>query len=177
MVELLQIATLERVDTMKKLFVIRHAKSSWKDESLNDFDRPLNKRGKIDAPLMAKKLKKMGIKPDIILASPALRTKTTAQIIASELNSSKLIRYDDELYEADAQTLMNKIREIGSNHETIFLVGHNPGLSDFLNILVGFDENLPTCAIAQIDIDCEDLKELDRTCSKLVSLNYPKMYK
>ena len=177
MVELLQIATLERVDTMKKLFVIRHAKSSWKDESLNDFDRPLNKRGKLDAPLMAKKLKKMGIKPDIILASPALRTKTTAQIIASELKSSKLIRYDEELYEADAQTLMNKIKDIGSNHETIFLVGHNPGLNDFLNILVGFTENLPTCAIAEIDIDCEDLKELNETCSKLVSLKYPKMYK
>jgi phosphohistidine phosphatase len=131
---------------MKNFFVIRHAKSSWKDENLEDFDRPLNKRGEIDAPLMAKHLKKRGIKPDLILCSPALRTKTTAQIIAKELDCIKLIQYDKELYEADEKTIFAKLIEINENLMTVFIIGHNPGLNDFLSTIVGFDENFPTCA-------------------------------
>jgi phosphohistidine phosphatase len=95
---------------------------------------------------MAKHLKKRGIKPDLILCSPALRTKTTAQIIAKELDCIKLIQYDKELYEADEKTIFAKLIEINENLMTVFIIGHNPGLNDFLSTIVGFDENFPTCA-------------------------------
>ena len=76
---------------MKKLYIIRHAKSSWKDTALDDFKRPLSKRGRKDAPFMAKKLKQKGVMPDVIISSPATRAKTTAELIAKELNFKKLI--------------------------------------------------------------------------------------
>ena len=114
---------------MKKLYLIRHAKSSWKNLSLDDFERPLNKRGKCDAPFMGELLRAKNILPDLILASSALRAKSTAEIIAKKLKASKKIVFDADIYEASSSTLESIISSIDDKYNTLFLVGHNPGLN------------------------------------------------
>ena len=159
---------------MKKLYIIRHAKSSWKDTALDDFKRPLNKRGQIDAPFMAKKLKQKGIMPDIIISSPALRAKTTAELIAKELNYKKQIIYDANLYEASTNNIFDTIKKIDESNRIVFLIGHNPSLNMFVETLVNFQENIPTCGIIELEVDCELFKDFDATCTKLLSFNFPK---
>ena len=151
---------------MKKLYLIRHAKSSWKDLFVDDFDRPLNKRGKKDAPLMGKRLKEKGIKPDLIISSPALRAKTTAQVIAKELGFKEIV-YDEKIYEAEEETLYEIVKNLDSRYKTVFLVGHNPGLNMLAEKLVGLNDNIPTCGVVEIDLDAR----------RLISFEYPKMYK
>ena len=106
---------------MKKLYIIRHAKSSWKDLMLSDFERPLNKRGNSDAPLMGKVLKKRGIFPHAILSSPANRAKTTAEIIAKEISFHQPIIYNKNIYEASALTLEGVLTSLDDNYETVFI--------------------------------------------------------
>ena len=114
---------------MKKIYLIRHAKSTWKNLSLDDFERPLNKRGKCDTPFMGELLRAKNILPDLILASPALRAKSTAEIIAQKLNVLKKIHFDANIYEANSNTLESIITQIDDKYNNIFLVGHNPGLN------------------------------------------------
>ena len=159
---------------MKKLYIIRHAKSSWKDTTLDDFERPLNKRGQKDAPFMAKILKQKDVIPDIIISSAALRAKTTAELIAKELNYNKQITYDAALYEADTNNIFDTIRDIDESCNIVFLIGHNPSLNAFVQALVNFQENIPTCGIIELEVDCELFKDFDATCTKLLSFNFPK---
>jgi len=162
---------------MKKLYIIRHAKSSWKDETLNDFDRPLNKRGKKDTPFMANILKQKGVFPDVIISSPAQRAKSTAQLIAKELNFTKQIKYNETLYEADINDLFTAIQKIDEPCDIIFLIGHNPSLNMFAKSLVDLKENIPTCGIVEIEVHCEYFKNFNSTCIKLLSFKFPKKYK
>ena len=159
---------------MKKLYIIRHAKSSWKDETLDDFERPLNKRGQKDAPFMAKILKQKNVIPDIIISSAALRAKITAELIAKELNYNKQITYDATLYEADTNNIFDTIRDIDKSCNIVFLIGHNPSLNAFVQALVNFQENIPTCGIIELEIDCEYFKDFNSTCTKLLSFDFPK---
>ena len=162
---------------MKKLYIIRHAKSSWKDLAADDFDRPLNKRGEKDAPFMGKILKKKGVKPDIIISSPALRAKTTAEVIAQEIGFKKPILYIEKIYEAEVEDLYDVVRDIDEKYKTVFIIGHNPGLNMFVESLVGFHENIPTCGIIELEIDCKNNKDISALCSKYISFDYPKRYK
>ena len=154
----------------KKLFLLRHAKSSWKDFSIRDFDRPLNKRGKHDAPMMAERMKERGIKPDIILSSPAKRAKSTSKYFSKELESG--IRYDDSIYESTVLRLREIIKEAFEKYDTIMLVGHNPSITVLANAISGrYIDNIPTCGIAGFEFDSGDI---DTANAALLFFDYPK---
>jgi len=159
---------------MKKLYMIRHAKSSWSDISLDDFDRPLNSRGKENVKLMGKRLKKQGVSPDIIISSPALRAKTTAKEIAKKLDYSKDIVFKKEIYEAESKTLHTILTRIDDKYSSAFLIGHNPDFNMSAEEYVGFEENIPTCGIVEISFDCDSWAQIGSDNAKLVSFDYPK---
>ena len=163
---------------MKKLFLIRHAKSSWQETDLKDFDRPLNQRGLRDAPLMGKLLRKKGIKPDLILTSSANRAFTTAKIIAEEIDYPiNSIIDEKEIYEADALDLMEIIRNIDDEADSIFLFGHNPSLTYLSNHLSNQRiENIPTCGISEIEFQIDSWRELKPESGNMVNFEYPKKY-
>ncbi len=158
---------------MKRLYIIRHAKSSWDDESLNDFDRPLNKRGKANAPMMGSRLKENGVMPDIIISSPAKRAKSTAEIIAKEVGYKNILFLDD-IYEATPKTLYKILSSLDDNNGVVFLVGHNPSLNELAMQLIGFDDNIPTCGIVGIEFRCKKWAEIAPENAKLFSFDYPK---
>ena len=159
---------------MKKLFLIRHAKSSWEDFGLDDFDRPLNNRGEKDAPFMGKLLKKKKPRPDLIISSPALRTKLTAQIMAKEIGYDEKIVFDKTIYEAPLSNLKRAINNIDDS----FCIGHNPGLHELAHDLCDIDvDNIPTCAIVEIEFDVDSWDKVAKKNAKLISYEYPKKYK
>ena len=162
---------------MKKVYLVRHAKSSWKDSSQDDFERPLNKRGKLDAPLMGAKLHDKKIVPDIILSSPALRAKTTAEIIAKKIEYKKEIVYKKNIYEASASTLHKILTKIADKNRVAFLFGHNPSLNELAEKYINFNENIPTCGIVEIEFDCDSWVDISVKNAKMVSFDYPKKYK
>lgn len=159
---------------MRRLFVIRHAKSSWKDTSISDFNRPLNKRGEENAPMMGERLKKRGIKPDIILSSPALRAKTTAEIIAKKVNYKKEIVLDEDIYASMDMILHKIIKKTDDKNETLFIFGHNPDLEMLVEKYVDFNEDLVTCGVVEIEFKCKSWKDISRKNAKLISYDYPK---
>lgn len=163
---------------MKTLFLIRHAKSSWENISLNDFDRPLNERGKKNAPKMGEVLAAKKIIPDLIISSPAKRAIKTAQIIADKLGykKNKIVKAQ-EIYEADVNTLLSLITRINADYNTVMLFGHNPGITEFLNYLTSANiANIPTCGVAQIKFDFSDWNETSKDTGELVYYDIPRNY-
>lgn len=163
---------------MKKLFLIRHAKSDWSDTSLNDFDRPLNKRGLREAPFMAKLLKNRDEKPDLIICSPSNRTKQTLEYFIKELEYKKdEVVFKEKLYVASFDNLLKIIRNIDDSYEIVCLIGHNPGICDLVNYLLGKSfENIPTCGIVQINFDVKKWVDISKNNSELIFFKHPKMY-
>lgn len=162
---------------MKKLILIRHAKSDWSNPLSEDFLRPLNKRGKKNAPLMAKVLKEKNIRPDLIISSPSIRTKQTLEYFIKELNYNDEVRFEESIYEAPYENLLKVIKDIPNIHKTVFLMGHNPGLCDLTNFLVDKSfENIPTCGVVEIDFDVKNWKDISKENSNLISFKYPKKY-
>lgn len=161
---------------MKRLFIIRHAKSDWTNPDLDDFDRPLNERGKKDLPFMAKRVAKKEICPDLIISSPAFRARKTAKGFAKEIGYCEKIMYNEYLYEASLKTILDVLNFIDDEYDDIFLVGHNPGLNLLAFYLIDFNENLPTCGILEIVFKCDSWREVCRKNAKLVSFDYPKKY-
>ncbi|MCF6310176.1 MAG: histidine phosphatase family protein [Sulfurimonas sp.] len=161
---------------MKKLYIIRHAKSSWKDMELDDYNRPLNKRGKANAPFMGSILKKQKVQPDIIISSPVLRAKTTAKIIAKEVKYSKKIVFRDDMYESSPSRLHKILTKIDDKHSIAFLFGHNPELNMLAENYVDFDENIVTCGVVEIEFDCNKWIDISAKNATLVSFDYPKKY-
>ncbi|HEY3291931.1 MAG TPA: histidine phosphatase family protein [Anaerolineae bacterium] len=137
---------------MKALTLIRHAKSSWDDTSLADKLRPLNERGLRDAPLIGRRLAEHGAKPDLMMASPALRALTTAQLIADEVGYPRGdIKLDDRLYEALADGLLAVIRGLDDHWQQVFMVCHNPAVADLASRLTsGKISQMPTCSIVTL---------------------------
>jgi phosphohistidine phosphatase len=162
---------------MKILYIIRHAKSSWEDISLSDFERPLNKRGEKDAPFMGKVLKELHVRPDIVYSSPALRAKMTAEIITKEVHYDKDILFVDAIYEADVRTLHEFITTIDDENSIVFLFGHNTSLNEVAYKYVGFNENIPTCGVVSIVFDIENWSEISERNAKFLSFDYPKKYR
>lgn len=162
---------------MKKLILIRHAKSDWSNPLSEDFLRPLNKRGKKNAPLMAKVLKEKNIRPDLIISSPSIRTKQTLEYFIKELNYNDEVRFEESIYEAPYENLLKVIKDIPNIHKTVFLMGHNPGLCDLTNFLVDKNfENIPTCGIVEIDFNAKSWQDISKENSNLISFEYPKKY-
>jgi len=159
---------------MKKLYIIRHAKSSWKDLELDDFDRPLNKRGKLNAPFMGEKLKNKKVHPDIILSSPALRTKTTAEIIAKKVKYTKKIVFNEYIYESTPSTLNMILTMIDDKNNIAFLLGHNPEINMLAENYVDFYENIVTCGVVEIEFDCKKWVHISKNNARLISFDYPK---
>lgn len=163
---------------MRTLTLIRHAKSSWKDSTLNDFDRPLNKRGTHDAPLMGRLLHQQGIAFDLLVTSPALRALTTARLIAEALGyPERNLNIQPELYDADIKQLLAVIHRLPDQASAVGLVAHNPGLTGLCNYLSGENiENLPTCALASISFDLDSWEAVWRDSGRLVRYEYPRKY-
>lgn len=161
---------------MKHLYIIRHAKSSWKDSSIPDIERPLNKRGKISAPVIGNALSSKGTKVDLIICSPAKRTKQTAQIIAEKIGYKNEIIFIDKLYAADLFEILAQLKGIDEAIKNLMVVGHNPGITDLLNFLSNSNiDNIPTCGVIKLEIE-KPWKDIDENCARLLFFIYPKMF-
>lgn len=160
---------------MLELFLIRHAKSSWKDLTLDDFERPLNKRGKYSALFMSEKLLERGVVPDIILCSPAKRAKATCKPLSKLLKVSN-IHFAPLIYEASMTDLYKIIKNISSSHQKVFLIGHNPELNALAYELVQHQENIPTCGIVHIKFHAQSWEQITPECAKMVHFYFPKQY-
>jgi len=162
---------------MKTLYLVRHAKSSWKNQGLTDFDRPLNKRGKRDAPLMGEVLNDKKINPDFIISSSAKRAKKTATEIAAKIGFPlKKISFNDEIYEASMSTLMGLLKKLNDKYESVMIFGHNPGLTVLNNhISKHYIDNIPTCGIVALQFN-KKWSELDKNSCGHIFFEHPKMY-
>lgn len=147
---------------MKHLFLIRHAKSSWKDAGAADIERKLNHRGKKNAPDMGKRLRKRNFIPDLIISSPAKRALSTAKMIAEEVGyDPKDIRIDTKLYEASYEGFLSVIHSIEEDFSNVFIVGHNPSITEVINELGDHRiENAPTCAVTGIAFNATHWNEI-----------------
>jgi len=163
---------------LKRLYLIRHAKSSWKDSGLMDFDRPLNNRGKKDAPFMGKRLKKYSVKPDSLISSPAKRALKTAKIVASEIDFPKeKIVTDKLIYEGSVNDLFNLIHDLDNSFENVMLFGHNPDFTSLANYLSTYPvSNIPTCGIFCVDFNAKLWSEIKGKKGKFVFFDYPKKH-
>ena len=161
---------------MKTLTIVRHAKSSWNDRSLRDRDRPLNKRGERDAPTMGQRIADAGIRPSLILSSPAVRAWTTAKVIAQQLSyPGEFLQQESALYHASVNDLLDVIVAQDDGFNSLMIVGHNPGLTDFVDFLSpGLTYNLPTAGVVSFNIDQDDWKLHEQPTTQLVLHDYPK---
>lgn len=162
---------------MKTLYLIRHAKSSWKHANLDDFDRPLNERGLADAPFMAAKMKELGMQVDALVSSPAKRALSTAQFFARELAipSDRLLT-KQALYLPTTHQTLEVINGLSSEWNSVALFGHNPGFSDLLDYLSSGSFDMPTCAVAKLYFPLNDWNLVSNGGAELVSYHYPKQF-
>jgi phosphohistidine phosphatase len=162
---------------MKILTLVRHAKSDWKDTSLSDRQRPLNGRGKRDAPEMGSRIVEHNIRPSLIIASPAVRAWTTAKIIASEISyPTEFLQREESLYLASLNDLLDAVVAQDNGFSSLMVVGHNPGMTDFANFLVpGLTNNLPTAGVVSVQIEGDDWGLYRQPPAKLVAYDYPKL--
>lgn len=143
---------------MKTLMLMRHAKSSWDHPHQTDHDRPLNKRGRKDAPEMGERFARDGIKPETIITSTAERAKETALKVMEAAHWTSPLIMRSELYHATSHIWLSVLRELES--DSVIAFGHNPGISEFVNLLAQESVSMPTAAVAFIEIDIDDWKEL-----------------
>jgi phosphohistidine phosphatase len=165
---------------MLKLFLLRHAKSSWKDSALDDFDRPLKDKGVNEALFIGNVYRKIYDKvPDAIISSPAIRAIETAKIFAKEIGypEDKIV-LQQEIYEATHEALVRVLRSISEKYKRVVIVGHNPGFTELANYIIdGVDiDNIPTCGLVGIKIDTKKWVEVGERSGKLISFEYPKKY-
>lgn len=162
---------------MKTLYLARHAKSFWGDQSIPDFDRPLNKRGKRDAPFMGEVLNDKKIRLDLIISSPSKRTKKTAMEIAAKIGYlEKKIVYNEDLYEASSNTIIKFIKKLDERNQSVMIFAHNPGLTMLNNHISNhYIDNIPTCGIVALQTD-KDWSEIDKNSCKFLFFEYPRLY-
>jgi phosphohistidine phosphatase len=159
----------------KILYLVRHAKSSWKNPELNDSERPLNKRGKHDAPLVGKLLKQKNEIPELLISSTAKRALKTAEYFAEEFHINKKIIREESLYMAGINDFISIIENIEDSVNSVMLFGHNPGISDFANYVTGSDiENMSTAGTARIDFNINSWKHCRKTKGELRFFISPK---
>jgi len=160
---------------MKTLILMRHAKSGWKDPDLEDRERPLNKRGKKDAPMMGKLLVEKELIPQIILSSSAVRARLTAEAVIEATDFKGEVRFLDSLYLGEPGAYLGELQHLPESVERVLVVGHNPGLESLLQILSGQVESLPTAAISHLVLPIKAWSELNgATEGDLVELLCPR---
>jgi len=148
----------------RRLLLMRHAKSDWADQSLSDHDRPLNKRGRRDAPRVADWIRQLGDLPSLILCSSAMRTRQTAELLTETWSGGAAenvaIRATDSLYLAAAETIFNVICTAHDDAAGLLVIGHNPGMAALVAGLTGQHRDMPTAAVAVFDVDVDDWTDL-----------------
>jgi phosphohistidine phosphatase len=167
---------------MKTLTVMRHAKSSWGDAGLNDFDRPLNARGRKAAAEIGKELRHRGIRFDAVIASPAMRVRETLTDLASGYGADFDVRFDPRIYEAMVDHLLTIVREISEDVSAPLLVGHNPGLQNLVLELAREDSNrrhhleakFPTAAVAILHLPARHWQDVETSSAEIAGLILPK---
>ncbi|MFC3559388.1 SixA phosphatase family protein [Pedobacter jamesrossensis] len=158
----------------KQLLLVRHGKSDWGNLDLKDFDRPLNKRGKENAPEMAERLINRDFKFDLIVSSPAKRAKSTAKYFAEAYHIED-IQYEESIYEANVRTLLKIVNDFDDSANTIIMFGHNPGFTDFANELSDADiYNIPTAGMVLISFPFDSWKMVSKGTGELIFFDYPK---
>lgn len=135
---------------MKTLFLLRHAKSSWNDPALADFDRPLNDRGQKAAELVGKFMAKQNVNIDLVICSPAVRARQTIELVLRAAKRSAELRFDQRVYEASPTRLLEIISQVEDDRKSVLLVGHNPGMEELLGLLTGAEQHMPTAALAKV---------------------------
>ena len=164
---------------MKTLTIVRHAKSSWDHPGLSDRERPLNKRGERDAPLMGQRVWEHSIRPSLIISSPATRAWATARIIAAAITYPvEFLQREKSLYHASVDAILDVIVAQDPGFNSLMVVGHNPGLTDFANYLSpGLTNNLPTAGVVSVEFDQDDWDLFARPPTKLLLYDYPKKHR
>lgn len=162
---------------MKTLYIVRHAKSSWGDFTLPDFERPLNDRGKNDAPMMAKRLLKRNVQIDAFISSPAKRALKTCKLFCKEFEfpEEKIVKVD-VLYHAPRETFYEVIEKIDDRYKRAAIFSHNPGITDFVNSLsqeLRID-NMPTCAVLALSADVNQWEDFRKGSKTILFFDYPK---
>jgi phosphohistidine phosphatase len=137
---------------MKSLPVLRHAKSSWKHPNLSDHDRPLNKRGKRDAPRMGRLLKKENLVPDIIISSTAIRARATAEAVAKASGYKGDITFNRSLYASGPQAYIDVLHDLSDEYVRVLIIGHNPGMEGLVEMLTGEIHLRPTCSLVHVKL-------------------------
>jgi phosphohistidine phosphatase len=163
---------------MKTLYLVRHAKSSWKYPNLDDFERPLNKRGRKNAPFMGKILKKLKVAPDLVMSSPANRAATTARIIAAAINYPlEDIVYSEAIYEFSENALIRVIKQIEDTVNNAMVVGHNPAINGLANYIGDQPiSNIPTCGVFCVELDISSWTKIGEHCGKSKFFEFPKKH-
>ncbi|MDF9393229.1 MULTISPECIES: SixA phosphatase family protein [Methylococcus] len=163
---------------MKELLLIRHAKSAWDDASLSDRDRPLNERGKRDAPFMGSLLRFRGVEPDYMVSSPARRARKTARLIASEVGYDKdAIVIADELYLGGRRAIVRLVQALDDKNGRVYMIGHNPDLSEAASCLSGESlGEMPTCGIVAIEFPVDRWSHVMEGAGRLKFFDYPKKH-
>jgi len=159
---------------MKTLYLLRHAKSSWKDASLRDFDRPLKGRGREAAQRIGQRLALEKLREPLVICSPAARARETAELVLQSANLSVAEQFDERIYEASLRDLWQVVTEIPNEKDVALLVGHNPGFEELLAFLTGEHRRMPTCALAKIGFEAASWKDLKGGEGKLESFVVPK---
>lgn len=147
---------------MKTLLILRHAKSSWDDPGLRDHDRPLNPRGVRDAPRMGRLMVEEDLVPERIISSTAVRAQSTAELAANAMPDAPEIETTRELYLASPHTYLEALADYAGDAETVMVVGHNPGITALVTVLTGELEEMPTAALAAVELEIEEWRDIER---------------
>lgn len=159
---------------MKKLLILRHAKSSWSNPELSDFDRPLNERGLRTAPFMGTLIANRRLTPTAIVSSPANRARQTAELILSSIGADIPLTFDDRIYEASPNNLRLVVSETNDDFPSVMIVGHNPGIEGFIRHLTGAIETMPTTALAVIELNIDSWSDIKNNTGELITVIRPK---
>lgn len=159
---------------MKRLYVMRHAKSSWDNAALADFERPLNDRGRDAAPFIGSFMRQNGFAPSLIISSPAERARETAELVRIAAKLTIDILFDERIYEASPTTLRQVISAIDDAEPSAMLVGHNPGMEGFIQYLSRQTVSMPTAALAVMDLSIDSWKNINEGCGELQGVYRPK---
>lgn len=154
---------------MKNLLLLRHAKSSWKDPDLGDFERPLNERGRKAAALLGRYIAQENVNIDLVVSSPAVRARQTIELVLRSAKRSVELRFDQLIYEASPARLLEIISQVEDERKSVLLVGHNPGMEELLALLVGGEQPMPTASLARLVLHSKKWDKVSSAKSELSS--------